>query len=148
VLGPADPESLGITLPHEHLFVDLRFLFREPSPGRARGHEREPVVLGNLYEINYDWFSNLDNLSLADEATAIEEVSRFRRDGGQTLVDPTTVGIGRDPLALQRVARATGLHIVMGSGFYTEPAHPPALAAASEDATSPRGSGRHGSRPG
>jgi predicted metal-dependent phosphotriesterase family hydrolase len=29
---------------------------------------------------------NLDNLSLTDEATAIEEAGRFRRDGGQTLV--------------------------------------------------------------
>ena len=134
VLGLVAPESLGLTLPHEHLFVDLRFLYREPSAGHARGHEREPVALGNLYEINYDWFSNLDNLSLTDEATAIEEAGLFRRDGGRTLVDPTTAGIGRNPLALQRVARATGLHVIMGSGYYTEPAHPPGLAAATEDA--------------
>lgn len=134
VLGPVAPESLGITLPHEHLFVDLRFLYREPPAELARGHEREPVTLGNLYEVNYEWFSSLDNLSLTDETTAIEEAGRFRRDGGQTLVDPTTAGIGRDPLALQRVARATGLHIIMGSGYYTEPAHPPAVAAATEDA--------------
>ena len=134
VLGPVAPESLGVTLPHEHLFVDLRFLYREPLTGHVRGHEREPVALVNLYEINYDWFSNLDNLSLTDEATAIEEAGRFRRDGGQTLVDPTTAGIGRDPLALQRVARATGLHVIMGSGYYTEPAHPPALAGATDDA--------------
>ena len=134
VLGPVSPESLGVTLPHEHLFVDLRFLYREPPVERARGHEREPVALGNLYEVNYDWFSSLDNLSLTDETAAIEEAGRFRRDGGQTLVDPTTAGIGRNPLALQRVARATGLHIIMGSGYYTEPAHPPAVAAATEDA--------------
>jgi phosphotriesterase-related protein len=133
VLGPVAPESLGITLPHEHLFVDLRFLYREPPAELARGHERAPVTLGTLYEVNYDWFSSLDNLSLTDETTAIEEADRFRRDGGQTLVDPTTAGIGRDPLALQRVARATGLHIIMGSGYYTEPAHPPAVAAATED---------------
>jgi len=134
VLGLVAPESLGLTLPHEHLFVDLRFLYREPPPGAAKGHEREPVDLANLYEINYDWFSNLENLRLSDEATAIEEAGRFRREGGQTLVDPTSVGIGRDPLALQRVARATGLHVIMGAGYYTEPSHPPALAAAAEDA--------------
>jgi phosphotriesterase-related protein len=134
VLGLVAPESLGLTLPHEHLFVDLRFLFRPPVAGRALGHELEPVELGNLYDVNYDWFSSLDNLSLTDETAAVEEARLFRRDGGQTLVDPTTAGIGRDPLALQRVSRATGLHVIMGSGYYTEPAHPPGLAAAAEEA--------------
>ena len=92
------------------------------------------MELGTLYEINYDWFSNLENLSLSDETTAIEEASRFRQEGGQTLVDPTSVGIGRNPLGLQRVARATGLHVIMGAGYYTEPSHPPTLAGAAEDA--------------
>jgi phosphotriesterase-related protein len=133
VLGLVAPESLGLTLPHEHLFVDLRFLYRKPPAGSGRGHERAAIELANLYEINYDWFSSLENLSLTDEATAIEEAALFRRDGGRTLVDPTTAGIGRNPLALQRVARATGLHVIMGSGYYTEPAHPPGLAAATED---------------
>jgi phosphotriesterase-related protein len=132
VLGLVAPESLGLTLPHEHLFVDLTFLYREPPAG-SPGHERERIEISNLYEINYDWFSSRENLHLTDEATAIEEAGLFRREGGQTLVDPTTVGIGRNPLALQRVAKATGLHIVMGSGYYTEPAHPPGLAAATGD---------------
>ena len=35
VLGLVAPEALGLTLPHEHLFVDLRFLYRDPSPGSA-----------------------------------------------------------------------------------------------------------------
>ncbi len=134
VLGLVAPESLGLTLPHEHLFVDLRFLYREPPAGLGGGHGLAPVELGTLYEINYDWFSNLENLSLSDETTAIEEASRFRQEGGQTLVDPTSVGIGRNPLGLQRVARATGLHVIMGAGYYTEPSHPPTLAGAAEDA--------------
>ena len=57
VLDLVAPESLGLTLPPEHLFVDLRFLHREPSTGGGRRHGREPVELGNLYEINHDWFS-------------------------------------------------------------------------------------------
>ena len=35
VLGLVAPESLGLTLPHEHLFVDLRFLYREPRQDAA-----------------------------------------------------------------------------------------------------------------
>ena len=45
--------------------------------------------------------------------------------GGKTVVDPTNLGIGRDPSALQRISRRTGLNIVMGAGFYLEPSHPP-----------------------
>ena len=65
-----------------------------------------------------------DNCQLFDEATATEEVRRFRLAGGETVVDPTCRGIGRDPRALQRIARATGLQVVMGTGYYLDPAHP------------------------
>ncbi|MCF5385743.1 phosphotriesterase-related protein, partial [Pseudomonas syringae] len=34
------------------------------------------------------------------------------------------LGIGRDPQALQRISRLTGLNIIMGAGFYLEPSHP------------------------
>ena len=44
--------------------------------------------------------------------------------GGRTVVDPTNLGIGRDPSALQRISRRTGLNIVMGAGFYLEASHP------------------------
>jgi len=39
-------------------------------------------------------------------------------------VDPTNRGLARDPLALARIARATGLNIIMGSGYYVAAAHP------------------------
>ena len=128
------PESLGLTLPHEHLFVDLRFLFRPPVAGSALGHELEPVELGNLYDVSYDWFSSLDNLQP-------DRRDRRRRGGAAVPAGrrpdpgrPTTVGHRARPLALQRVSRATGLHVIMGSGYYTEPAHPPGLAAAARSA--------------
>ena len=37
-------------------------------------------------------------------------------------MDPTDRGLARDPLALARVARATGLNIIMGSGYYVDAA--------------------------
>ena len=57
----------------------------------------------------------------------------FRRAGGRSIVDVTTVGIGRDAEALADIARATGLHVVMGAGFYTAPSHADALATRSEE---------------
>ena len=91
VLGPVPADRLGITLPHEHLQCDL-----------AR-------VTGRREEV------------LSDIDLAVAEVTRFRAAGGATLVDVTNRHLGRDPLALQTISRATGLNIVMGCGWYREP---------------------------
>lgn len=85
---------------------------------------REPVALEHLGWIRRHWTSNLDNLVQLDETLAIAEAMAFVDAGGGTLVDATVPGFGRDPAALVRISRATGLHIVMGAGTYVEPSHP------------------------
>ena len=42
-------------------------------------------------------------------------------------MDASGIGNGRDPLALRRISEATGLQIVMGSGFYLDGSHPARL---------------------
>ena len=91
VLGPVAGTALGVTMPHEHVLCDLWRVTRDP---------RHYMVDGPL---------------------AVEEVGRFRAAGGGTLVDCTTRQFGRDPMGLRTVARATGVHIVMGCGWYREP---------------------------
>lgn len=125
VLGPVDPQAIGPTLTHEHLFIDFQVAFHPPTEASQLALAYAPVSLENLGWVRLHWNSNLDNLRLWDEATAIAEALRFQRMGGSCIVDATTIGIGRDPLALVRVARATGLHIVMGAGYYVAAAHPP-----------------------
>jgi phosphotriesterase-related protein len=49
------------------------------------------------------------------------------------VVDPTNVSLSRDPLALARIARATGLNIVMGAGYYVAAAHPADMDRRSEE---------------
>ncbi len=58
---------------------------------------------------------------MLDEEVAIRELARYRRFGGNSLVDMSNHGLGRDPEALARMSRATGLNIIMGSGYYLEP---------------------------
>ena len=116
---------MGITLPHEHLLIDFEVMFREPANGAERGLARQPVSLANLGWVRHNFSSNLDNLQLLDEQVARDEALLFKHAGGQTFVDPTNRGLARDPLALARVARATGLNIIMGSGYYVAAAHPP-----------------------
>ncbi|MCH7654166.1 MAG: aryldialkylphosphatase [Chloroflexi bacterium] len=132
VLGPIEPDALGVTLTHEHLLVDLSVIHTEPAQASATGFYHEPVSMKALGRIRHYGQANLDNSRLLDIDTAIEEASLYRQNGGDTLVDATSVGIRRDPQGLARISRATGVNIVMGSSFYVDVAHPAYVNDASE----------------
>ena len=126
---------------HEHLFLDLRknhlpHPVAVNIPGRS-----EPLITSDdfpateleIWESKLD-FNNLhlakmvspisDNYLLTDETAAIEEVNNFKNTGGGTIVDVTSIGLKRDPEALRRVSHATGIHLVMGTGYYQKVFHP------------------------
>jgi phosphotriesterase-related protein len=132
ITGLIDPADLGRTLMHEHVFVDLTCNFVMPDGVVARRYAHKPVDLGMLHLLKRRPFSvALDNLILDDEQLAIEELRYFVAAGGRTIVDCTVPGIGRDPEPLRRVALATGVQVVVGTGFYVEMAHPNWLENAS-----------------
>ena len=124
VLGSIAPDAMGVTLPHEHLVIDFEVMFVEPAAATDKGRSAEPVSLANLGWIRQNFNSNLDNLRLLDEQVAADEISLFKRAGGSTVVDPTPKTLARDPLALARIARVTGLNVVMGAGYYVAASHP------------------------
>ena len=139
VLGAVEPDALGFTLMHEHLYLDLRP--NHPIEGGPIGEgmgapDMDPGMEMDaraVWEAELD-LSNLhlarralplqDNYVLSDEDDAIAEISRFRELGGGAIVDVTSRGLGRDPAALRRASVASGLHIVMGSGWYQKVFHP------------------------
>ena len=133
VLGPVYPSTLGMTTTHEHIFIDFVCMYTPPTEASAKHLGEEQVTMENLGWVRYDPFRNIDNLELLDEDLAIYEIALFGRVGGGTIVDATTIGIGRDPLALARVARATGVNIVMGAGYYVDIVHPDDMDDRSED---------------
>jgi len=90
VLGPIDADELGMALMHEHIAIDR-------------------------YAVTGDY-----NKRLRDEELIVLELQQFERNGGNTIVELTPPSLGRDPELLARVSKATGLNIVMGSGWYTE----------------------------
>jgi phosphotriesterase-related protein len=63
---------------------------------------------------------NRDNWRLDSEKTAIKEVSDFKSHGGGTIVDVSSIGLKRNPAALRRISRATGVNVVMGASWYTQ----------------------------
>ena len=125
VLGPVDPKELGVTLTHEHLTIDhVKANFTEPKDSADRELAYKPVSYEILHWLRYNRTENKDNLKLPEEKKIIAEAMYFKRASGGTIVDVTNRGINRDPKALVRISKATGLNIVMGSGYYLATSHP------------------------
>ena len=119
VRGEVSEENMGITLPHEHLLIDVRnWMSPLPKEASLRHLVRQSVTLENRGEVMYMGGYFEDNLFQTDINIAIAEVIKFKEAGGNTIVDMTLPNIGRDPEALFKIATNTGLNIVMGSGNY------------------------------
>lgn len=134
VTGAVAVDSLGLTLMHEHILNDCRCWWNKPNQPERQYLADCPVHAGILGELRMDPFVNLDNCALDDEAAAIDELKVFVGEGGQTVVDPTCRGIGRNPEALVRIAGATRLNIIMGAGYYLETSHPVDVGAMAPEA--------------
>jgi len=96
VRGRVAAAEIGFTLPHEHTRCVL-------------------------WQIPDRW----DYWQLTGEEDLIaDELGRFRDAGGSCLVDVTLHSIGRDAARLRRLSEATGLHLVMGCGWYRQAYYP------------------------
>jgi phosphotriesterase-related protein len=124
VTGAIDDAALGIISPHEHILIDIRNQFTEFSAASRRALSEEAVQLSNLDALSRNPYAVRDNLVLNDLAVAEDELLRFKRAGGDTVVDATSVGIGRDPEALYGISRVVGINIIAGCGYYTADTHP------------------------
>ena len=128
VKGLIDPESLGITLMHEHLFVGGYFDDRHKPdrfvPATESAIWYEKFTLGNLHHNSKRGGSVGDAWVLKDEKMGTSEITEFLNWGGSTVVDVTNIGIARDPRALFRISTATSLNIVMGCSWYGTNSHP------------------------
>ena len=133
VLGPIASEALGVTLMHEHLLMSFA-TWHHPPKAASRFRLRDaPVSLSILGELRMDPFVNLDNLQQYDIDVSAREAQQFADLGGQTVLDPTNRGIGRDPQAMAAISRRTGLNVIMGCGYYLEVSHPPVVRQMTQD---------------
>ncbi len=128
VCGEVSRERLGTVTTHEHVLLDLTAFYQAlPVPG-IEDPATQKVEMWNLGILSRDCYALKDNLLLNDEEVQAEELAYFRRAGGDTVVDASLPGIGRDARALKRIAEKTGLNIIMGTGFYVGETHPKELA--------------------
>lgn len=124
VSGLIDDHALGVMSPHEHVLCDIRNQFTGFSAASKRALSEQPVQMSNLDVLSRNPYAVRDNLVLNDVVVAKEELLRFKRAGGDTIVDATLDAIGRDPEALLSISRATGINIIAGCGYYTYDTHP------------------------
>lgn len=94
VLGPISPDSLGLTLIHEHLVCGY--------PGWQSDTAAPPYDRKKAAEICVE---------------AIREVQQY---GLKTLVDATANDLSRDPELYKMVAEKTGVNIICATGLYKE----------------------------
>ncbi|HEV7292708.1 MAG TPA: esterase [Devosia sp.] len=106
-LGRFEREQLGLILPHEHVFVDLR---TPDQPGYAEAEAADVIAM------------------MAPQIEAI------KAQGVTALVECTTGGVGRRADIDLAVSRATGMPIVVPTGNYREPWIPQWVHGADETA--------------
>ena len=100
VRGIISPNEMGITYPHEHLFLD---------------------AMDHYSSYGYQ-------LVIDDEDVMRREIQEFTSRGGRTICDVTLDEIGRDPQRLARFSERTGINILMGCGWYRDFGYPPIVA--------------------
>jgi phosphotriesterase-related protein len=104
-LGPKSSAELGIILPHEHVFVDLRTW---DTPGYAQAEVEDVIRL------------------------MTPELERAKAAGVTAIVECSTVGVGRRADILRAVSEAAGLPLLVPTGIYREPWIPAWAHAAGE----------------
>jgi phosphotriesterase-related protein len=133
VLGDIDPGTMGVTLSHEHILYDGSSWFQEPTAEGDRKFMDADVRLDNLWWMRQHPYSNQKLLRFDDEDLAVSELSEFRKWGGTTVIEVSSLGLARDVGGLARVAERTALNIVAGAGYYVEFSHPEDVASATVD---------------
>ncbi len=132
VTGVVSSDSLGFTLPHEHLINSIESGGLRPDPDFPEIFEL-PMSPELAWVIRDRPLANRDNCVLDDPEDAAAELAHFRSLGGATVIEVTSQGQGRDLDALARLSQETGVQIIAGGGWYLERFHPDITATGSID---------------
>ena len=130
LFADVSPESLGggATLFHEHLSLgtDFNDRFRAASAAVLRAQGRPTTnAAGPPPATGPD--------PMRDVGLMTEELKNTQRAGVACLVDAGLPGTGMDIEFIRAAARMSGLPVVKGAGFYTEPFYPKEVMSMSED---------------
>ncbi|OGO04745.1 MAG: hypothetical protein A2Y91_02775 [Chloroflexi bacterium RBG_13_54_8] len=124
VAGPLPEEELGVALCHDHVLSNGLCFYEPPREASRYALAESPLSMDILGKVRRDAGLVKDNLVMGNLDEAIAELMFFKMAGGNSLVDCTTPGIGRDPVGLRSISLAAGINIVCSAGWYTAQSHP------------------------
>jgi phosphotriesterase-related protein len=137
VTGDIDPGDVGITLIHEHLHMDATPMLA--GHGYAADEEATvPFTPAHAAECRWNPGAHPGNYAFTEVDAVVEDLVDARDLGVAIVVDATPIDLGRSPSRLVALAQATGLGIVMGTGYYLSASHRAVLPAGSEEDTTYR----------
>ena len=127
VTGKIPGSEMGVTLPHEHIFIDLNCVRMKPATPEYEWLIDAKVSLDILGILLHHGIVCKDNLILDDPKVAARELANFKKLGGKTVVDMTNRGLVPRPNDLRTLSKEVGLNIIAGCGYYVSASHPPEL---------------------
>jgi phosphotriesterase-related protein len=120
VEGAIRPEELGVTLIHEHLFMDATLLLKKHAYASLDSGVFDCCVAA---EARWNPGTHPDNYRLTEIDVVAADLAEFKSYGGASVVECTPVDLGRDPSVVRDIAKAAGVQAVLGSGYYLEATH-------------------------
>ena len=82
VLGPIDPDDLGVTMTHEHLLVSTVGVYKEPTEASLKAKFEAPFSIEILGWLLHGRGINKDNSKLDHIPTIVKEVGLYKEFGG------------------------------------------------------------------
>lgn len=130
VNGVIEADDLGVTAAHEHIFCDYSNDYVEP-PERVKTFMREqgisleqPITLKSYGLLMREPLWSIYNQILDDYDDAKEELAILKKAGVKTVLDPTNIGVGRNPAGLRRLSQELGMNFITATGYYRNKFHP------------------------
>ncbi|MFC1893620.1 phosphotriesterase [Chloroflexota bacterium] len=93
VLGPIHPDELGVTSAHEHIFWG--------TPG---------------WEYDPEWWFHYPKVF----AKCVADLKEYRGLGGNTIVEVSGMGLGRDVELYRMISKHSGVNVVLSTGFWAD----------------------------
>ncbi len=113
VTGPIGPEELGLTLPHEHVFINMSPT--EPRDGFMTVWEERVDDIERFKAAGGKTILDVTNAELSDHAFPVY----FDRDPEHALRNPLTGSRSvANVMATKKMAEETGVNVILGVGHY------------------------------
>src|SRR5882757_11176183 len=115
VTGPIGPDELGLTLPHEHVFINMSPT--EPRDGFMTVWEERVADIEKFKAAGGKTIFDVTNAELSDHAFPVY----FDRDPAHAVKNPITGSRSvANVTATKAIAEETGINVILGVGHYFE----------------------------